>query len=397
MARMAPQSLEFTGFGPSFLHRGLFALSGSADLRSDRVESRKLVRASVPQAPGVYGWIGEDGRLIYVGKSKSLRHRLVSYFAANTADPKMERIRNAAQRIVWQPVGHELLALLREQELIHRWRPEYNSMGQPNRRLPAFVALSDSAAPHVFLAKRLTTRTLRAFGPIVGTAELGESVAALNHVFQLRDCSDRTGFSFGEQPPLFADLGERALCLRHELGSCPAPCAGFCSRRGYQQRVEGAIAFLEGRDPRTVPDLERKMLVSAAAMQFERAAIHHQHGEALGRLQRQLERLRTAERRIHGVLTVAASPRRNLLLVFARGRLVNGFPVPRNPDRRQELARSLGQAASRPAIASDDTLSVNLQMIVGSWFRKHFDLLNQLQPLERVAEMLGSPAIRRSA
>lgn len=394
---MKTPSLEFNGFGPSFLHHRLLERESGAGLVVDRIESRKTVRTTAPAVPGVYGWIGEDNRLIYVGKSKSLRHRLLSYFAVNPADPKMERIRRSATRLAWQPVGHELLALLREQELIHRWRPEFNSMGQPNRRLPAFVAISDSAAPHAFLTKRLSTRTQRAFGPIVGTAELGEAVAALNQVFQLRDCPDKTGFRFGEQLALFSDLGERAQCLRYELGSCPAPCGGFCTRPDYQRRVENAIRFLEGRDGETVPRLERAMLQAAGAQQYERAAIFHQQAKALARLLRQLERLRSAEQQIHGTLVLPGGTRRQLMLVFSRGALIHGFPLPRSDHRRRELADWLTAAALRPLVASDDNLAVSLRLIVSRWFRQNRDVLTAIRPFEQAAADLAMDRVRQSA
>lgn len=397
MSRTARQGLEFSGFGPSFLNRSVYGRCGTVDLATDRIESRGLVRLAVPAVPGVYGWIGEDRRLIYVGKSKSLRHRLLSYFAAATADPKMERIRRSASRIVWQPVGHELLALLREQELIHRWRPEFNSMGQPHRRLPAFVVISDTAAPHASVTRRLSGRALRVYGPITGAADLRESVAALNHVFQLRDCPDRTRFSFGEQLPLFDDVAGRALCLRQELGSCPAPCAAGCTRGEYQRRVDAAIAFLEGRDATTLARLEEQMKTAAAALQFERASIHCQQWRALGRLHRQLGRLRWAEQSIHGVLEVQSGPQRRWCLVFSRGRLVQAWPVRVERECRSRLLASVAEVAGDRSLPSDDTLSVNLRLIVATWFRRDPGSLRQVQSFPDWLSAHSTEAARRSA
>lgn len=390
MSGMTSNGDEFTGFGPSFLDRGVLGESGSAELAVDDVACRRLIRGTVPADPGVYGWINSDGRLVYVGKSKALRFRLVSYFASTPADPKMGRIRAVSARIVWQPVGHELLALLREQELIHRWRPEFNSQGQPHRRQPAFIAISDSAAPHAFMSRRATSRAAHCFGPIIGTGELREAVAALNQVFRLRDCSDRTGFSFGEQLPLFGDLGGRPQCLRAELGSCPAPCVGGCPRPVYQGQVDRAVRFLTGADVETVVALEERMLAAARSTQFERAGILCQQWKSLRWLSRQLDRLRTAERKIHGLLPVQVSSRRTLCLVFSRGTLVNSLPLPRAEARKKDFERQMSRLAGSPVLTGDDTLSVNLRLIVGSWFRKHREWLDAIVPFDEAANQVDN-------
>ena len=402
MAGIATTENGFTGFGPSFLNRAVFGEVGQMMLAKGRVECRALLRKHAPPLPGVYGWVDADQRLIYVGKSKSLRHRLLSYFASTPADPKMERICNAASRIVWQPTGHDLLALLREQELIHRWRPEYNSQGQPHRRQPAYVAISDSAAPHAFLARRLSVRCLRAYGPITGTSQLAESIVALNHAFQLQDCSDKTGFVFGDQLQLFAGEADRAACLRHELGSCPAPCASYCTRQDYQRRVEQVFRFLDGNDSQTVTRLENQMIEAASRLQYERAAIFCNQWDSLRRLSSQLGRVRNAERKLHGVMEVNFTARKKVCLVFSKGAFVNAFPVPRTAENRRALVAQLNSIGEKPVLDGDDILSVNLRLIVGTWFRKNREQLEQIVPFQNVGEKLfGIPddtgAVRKTA
>ncbi len=400
MSGTTQNGIEFTGFGASFLDRGVLGEHGSAELPADAGACRRMIRNAIPTDPGVYGWINSDGRLVYVGKSKALRFRLVSYFAATPADPKMGRIRAVSARIVWQTVGHELLALLREQELIHRWRPEFNSQGQPHRRQAAFIAISDTAAPHAFMTRRVTSRALRCFGPIIGTGDLREAVVALNQFFRLRDCSDQTRFSFGEQLPLFGDLGKRPHCLRAELGSCPAPCVGGCTRPVYQSQVDCAIDFLEGRDRESESGLEQRMLAAAHALQFERAGILCQQWKSLRWLGRQLDRLRVSERKIHGLLPVEVSPRRTLCLVFSRGTLIHSLPLPRAEGKKRDFEERMIQLASAPVLPGDDTLSVNLRLIVGSWFRKHKEWLDAIVPFDQAAgrvDHLRHDRLRQSA
>lgn len=137
---------DFNGFGPSLLIQQTRGRIKRNILPLDRLEGRKMLRELCPLTPGVYGWLNADKQLLYVGKSKSLRTRLLTYFAKNPTERKMERIRQQSKYLIWEPISDELLALIREQELIFRWTPEFNSQGQPNRRLPAFLCVSDSHA-----------------------------------------------------------------------------------------------------------------------------------------------------------------------------------------------------------------------------------------------------------
>jgi len=132
---------RFSGFGPSRLAFGREPAMAEVDLAADDSGSRKLIRQHCPEGPGVYGMIDPEGRLIYVGKSKSLRARLVSYFTGGSEDCKARRIVACSQRIVWEPAPHEFTALLRELELIRRFCPRFNVRGRPGRGRRAYVGL----------------------------------------------------------------------------------------------------------------------------------------------------------------------------------------------------------------------------------------------------------------
>ncbi len=379
MAKDAPSSKqEFDWFGPSLLTSKAIGEKTCIDLPRDLLETRKILHSHCPRVPGVYGWVNADEQLIYVGKSKTLRHRLLSYFAKTPSDPKAFRIRRAASQLIWEPITHELLALLREQELIHRWRPEYNSQGQPTRRQPAYVCLSNSVASHAFVAKRLTEKVHSAFGPMSGTGHLQESVEALNHVFRLRDCSDKTKFEFGAQLTLFEEP-PRAKCIRFELGSCPAPCARICSIGEYKNNLRRAESFLQGKDTETLPMLEQAMNEASAKWHFERAAILRNHWEALDRLDRQLKRFRWSHSRIDGILTCPLSRGRNLWAVFRHGALAATIPEPRSERQINEAIDLLQTTQSQKWEPAAKILDINLQLIVSSWFRKNNNDLRQLR------------------
>lgn len=185
---------EFTTFGPSLLASPIRGRIARNEIPEQRIDARAMLHDHCPLTPGVYGWLDANDQICYVGKSKSLRKRLLSYFSKTPADKKTLRIRQHSRKLAWEPISDELLALIREQELIYRWRPDFNSQGQPTRRQPAFVCISTGAAPNAFFANRVPKAAAQVFGPIAGTNKLRQAVDSLNQVFGLRDCSDKTKF-----------------------------------------------------------------------------------------------------------------------------------------------------------------------------------------------------------
>jgi excinuclease ABC subunit C len=377
---------DFNSFGPSFLADQTRGELQWCELPREREDARRQVRHTCPDSPGVYGWLNSERQLIYVGKAKALRNRVLGYLAKTPADPKMARIRAGSATLVWEPIADELLALLREQELIHRWRPEFNSQGQPTRRQPAFICISDSAAPHAFLAKRLANSGYQqAFGPIAGTQRLSDSVQALNYVFGLRDCADKTKFEFGDQLRLF-DEENRAGCLRFELGSCPGPCAALCTRPLYLERVSHAVRFLTEGSEAFLQGLEARMTRAAEHRHYERAAMLRDQLDSLTRLERQLKRLRVAERTINGVLAVTVNRGRQVWLAFRKARLISSIVQPRSYQQAERAMTEL-QRVEREAIPpAREILEINLQLIIAAWFRKHPSRLADLRPFSSMQQ-----------
>ncbi len=362
------QKQQSDGFGPSFIAPNAFAPIHRIEIPSDRLAARKLLREKCPTLPGVYGWFDSNDRLGYVGKSKALKKRLLSYFSKTVPDPKMNRIRRGSQTILWQPISHELLALLREQELIDRWTPSYNSQGQPTRRRPAFVCISNSAAPNALLQRQLNTRVAHCFGPILGTQQLREAIENLNNVFSLRDCPEKTTIQFNNQLELFAE-NRQAKCIRYELNTCPAPCAAACSKSEYQSNVERALNFLNGFDRSILDQLRRRMDNAAVRHAFETAAIFRDRLESLSWLDRRLETLRRAQLELNCIYEVDGLNHNKVWLLLDAGLPIACVP---SPTDRQSAESALGwikQIASKKQRFAESPLEINLQMITLSWFR----------------------------
>src|SRR5215207_1074858 len=228
---------DFDGFGPSRFRP------------ADEEPPVHEVRGKRPSKlkRGVYGMIDDSDRLIYVGKAKSLRSRLLSYFRENSRDPKAGRIIGQTRRLVWEQTGDELAALLRELELIQRLRPKYNVLGVPGLQRHHYVCVGKGPAPYVYVAARPTGHELGVYGPFVRWTNSEDAARRLNDLFKLRDCPKTVPMNFAEQGELF-DADRAAKCLRFELGTCAGPCAGGCTSKDYTVGVRGAKAFLDGRN-----------------------------------------------------------------------------------------------------------------------------------------------------
>jgi excinuclease ABC subunit C len=362
----------FVDFGPTLLDpsRPRTALMQIAAPRP--AELRRQVREQGPKRPGVYGMVDGQGELIYVGKAKSLRARLLSYFRTRSRDPKAGRILERTARLVWECCPSEFAALHRELELIRRWRPRFNVQGQPRGRRRTYVCLGRPPAPYAFLARRTPARVQASFGPVPAGRHAHEAVRRLNDWFQLRDCSQEQTMLFADQAELFPVL-RGAGCLRHEIGTCLGPCAGACTRSAYADKVAAARAFLAGTDRTPLEVLEREMAAASAALAFERAAGLRDKLTALRWLGDQLDRLQLARRRYSFVYPVSGQEGHDLWYLIHSGRTVAVTLPPRDGDSARAAAATVEAVfgnTTPPAgtVAPDDMDSL---LLITSWFRRY--------------------------
>ena len=263
---------------------------------------QELVRAC-PRVPGVYGMLDRGGELIYVGKSKSLRSRLLSYFSAANEDEKAGRIIENTRAIQWETQPSEFAALIREQQLIRRFTPRWNVQGVPKRQRPVYLCLGRGPAAQFFLSPKIPSDFIALQGPFFGAKRMNLAVDALNKVFGLRDCSAQQTFQFAEQMTLF-EIEQRPGCLRLELGTCLGPCAAACSRGEYAAAVNAAESFLDGFNDEPLIALQERMENASANRQYELAGRAYQTLRSLQYVHRKLMMLATARRRYNFVYAV---------------------------------------------------------------------------------------------
>jgi excinuclease ABC subunit C len=360
-------STSFIDFGPSLLHTSPDAPCVTHIQAPRRVNLRKAVRDDCPKQPGVYGMLDFRGDLIYVGKAKSLRGRLMSYFRPRSRDPKAGRILTQTAALLWEPWPDEFGALHRELELIRRWRPRCNVLGMPHSRQHTYICLGRSPAPYAFLARRPPTKALACFGPVMSGPQASDAVRRLNDELGLRDCPRKQTMVFAEEAVLFEHARVPA-CMRADLGTCLGPCAGLCTRGVYASRAQSAVAFLEGRIDSPLVRLEAQMRSASEQQQFEKAAALRDKWKPLAWLHQQLGRLREADSSGVALYPVTGAAGRDRCYLLVRGRAVAAFVYsgPHSLPPPQEMI-ALAQQRGRAAKPAEHVAGA---LLLAAWFRR---------------------------
>lgn len=386
------ESISSRTFGASGLGLRLGMACGGFLLPRSRKEARRRLRDLCPLRPGVYGMYDDRGELVYVGKSKRLRHRLLTYFHSAAKDAKAGQIIQQTERIVWEPGPHEFTALLRELELIRRHQPRFNVQGQPGRYSKTFVCLGRSPAPYVYLSDAPHARALACYGPLRSRAMLGEAARQLNTWFRLRDCPDRVPMVFADQRTLFDDA-RSARCPRLDLGSCLAPCAAGCTVSEYDEQLAAAQAFLEGENLKLLERLQSGMASASAARLFEKAALYRDVWSTLDWLADRLQRLRSARGEFSFVYSVSSNRGRRYWIALRQGQVVAGARAPvdersaRNWQSRLQRLYAPDREVPPPQWSED----LEVLMLVVSWFRQRPRELARAMPVveaERICREL---------
>jgi excinuclease ABC subunit C len=331
--------------------------------------------------------------LIYVGKSKSLVHRLLSYFPAGGRGEKSERIGRRAKRLVWETAPHEFLALLRELELIRRFSPRFNVQGQPERQRPGFIFLTPGPAPFFRVAAQPPSGCSHWFGPLQGVGRFTAAVEQLNRRFLLRDCSLKTPMFFAEQRELFTSA-RKPGCLRYELETCLGPCAALCTAQQYAHSTDRALAFLRGEDRTMLDALELAMREAAGNCQFERAAALRDAWRSLLLIFRSLERLRDLRRNFSFVYDLRCRQGQRAWIFIRAGHAIAARPKPSGARSARAAAQQL-HAVYSPAVEVPTPTDLDMLRLVGGWFHRREEEIRTTHTVEEalaLCEKLQSPA-----
>ncbi len=342
---------------------------------------QRRVRALAENRPGVYRMLDATGRVIYVGKAKQLRNRLLSYFRARYPEDKAARIIHAAADIQWDATPSEFSALLGELRQIQRYRPVFNVRMNRSRQI-GFIKISGGAAPKIFVGSSPGTDCDRHYGPFTGINRLKESVRVLNDLFGLRDCALKMPISFPGQGDLFTPK-TRAACLRHELGHCAGPCAGLVQEREYQDRVNKAAAFLETRSMEPLDEVVARMTRAGERQEFELAAHWRDRFDSLEWLLAASVRAHANVAALSFVYIDPGTFGDDRAYVIKHGTIRESAPSPHTPIEREAfdglVKNHLNRESESRSIPAESPFET---LILLQWFRRHPGALSRTVPLE---------------
>jgi excinuclease ABC subunit C len=218
---------------------------------------------NAPDRPGVYLFKDGEGRVLYVGKAKSLKKRVRSYFGTNPAQPKTKLLVAAARRLDYYVTDGEIEALVLECNLIKQYRPRYNVSYRDDKTYPYLAISMDEDWPRLRYTREKHRTGTRYFGPYTNAQALREALDTLLKIFPLRTCSDST---------LARAQRTKRQCLYYHIARCPGPCVSRVEPREYARTIERIGAFLEGRQEQVIADLTKEMEAASERLEFERAA-----------------------------------------------------------------------------------------------------------------------------
>lgn len=224
-----------------------------------RIESKL---PQIPRSPGVYYFYGRDNQVIYVGKSKSLKDRVSSYFNyGELSSKKIAELVKKVYDVTWETVPTELEALLLESAEIKRIKPFYNSAQKKYRRYP-FIKISSDDYAFPVLSRGKEDEGGAMFGPFRSASFVNEILLDIEKKFKLRKCEKTINPSPDNKP-----------CFYHHIDKCLAPCADLSSKEDYEKEIEKVKYYLSSVSEGIIAQLEKKMYELSDNLEFEKAQI----------------------------------------------------------------------------------------------------------------------------
>lgn len=330
--------------------------------------------------------LGPTGAVLYVGQSRKLRTRLLSYFRAKGRRHKGARILRHAFSIEWEYTHTEFGALLRELRLIKQYRPHFNAMMVADEWPRAYIALTGGDVPGLKVVPRSDEPNAMAlFGPFRKVSFVRDAVRALADATGLRDCSLENTASSRMPTLSFYDDAPRARrsttarrtrapgCLRHELGTCIGPCVGAGERAMYVEQANAVRAFLDGRSDAPVQSLIERMQHASAALEFERAAVLRDRLAKVQWLHQRVQHFHANMDRLTFHYRTRGVDGSEWIYLIRRGTVRSELRAPMNAEEHAALTTLADRIFSGPDPTGADIPLHDLDefYLVSSWFRRH--------------------------
>lgn len=245
----------------------------SLSLLDQGVEAIRGYVKTLPDKPGVYRMLGEQGDVLYVGKALSLKKRVSSYMHAGKLSIRLQRMVAATKTMEFVHTHTEAEALLLESNLIKKLKPRYNILLRDDKSFPHIFITGDHDFPLVTKHRGAKKQKGEYFGPFASAGDVNRTIAILQRIFMLRNCSDNV-FANRSRP-----------CLQYHIKRCTAPCVDKVTKNEYADQVAQAKDFLEGKSDKLQEELSEAMQVASEAQEYEEAANYRDRIKALTSIQ----------------------------------------------------------------------------------------------------------------
>ncbi|MGB5530180.1 MAG: excinuclease ABC subunit UvrC [Ignavibacteriaceae bacterium] len=219
---------------------------------------------NLPAKPGVYQFINDKGKVIYVGKANNLRSRVKSYFHSKTPNAKTEALVSKISDLELVVTDSEVEALVLENNLIKENKPRYNVNLKDDKSFP-FIKVTNEPYPRIFSTRRVIRDGSKYFGPYTSVKSMKSALRLINQIFKIRSCKyDINDDSIAKK--------KFKVCLDYHIKKCDGPCEGLVSEKDYNEMVDEVVKVIRGRTDDLIKDLDKKMKSSSENMEFEKAA-----------------------------------------------------------------------------------------------------------------------------
>jgi excinuclease ABC subunit C len=219
---------------------------------------------ALPAKPGVYQYLNDKGKVIYVGKASNLRNRVKSYFHSGYSNAKTEALVNKINDIELVVTDTEVEALVLENNLIKELKPRYNVNLKDDKSFP-FIKVTNEPFPRVFSTRRFVRDGGTYFGPYTSVKNMKSALRMVNQIFKIRSCKlDITDEAIAKK--------KFKVCLDYHIKKCDGPCEGLIGGKEYNDMVDEVVKVLKGKTDDLIRELEIKMNNAAEATQYEKAA-----------------------------------------------------------------------------------------------------------------------------
>ncbi len=243
---------------------------------SREAEIREQLK-EVPDSPGVYQMKDARGEIIYVGKAKSLRRRIRSYFSSGSHTYKTRIMIDEIEEFDFIVTDTEVEAYILEASLIKKYSPKYNIRLKDDKSYPYIKITDEDDFPRIFKTRLVKNDGSSYYGPYADVDAVYKTIELAKEIFQLRSCKKEIKAGSPEERP----------CLNYHIDRCSGPCIGAISKKDYRARVEQISRFLQGQQNSLLQEVEKKMERAARDLNYEKAAFYRDGLKALQELARQ--------------------------------------------------------------------------------------------------------------